>query len=71
MEATQTATPRHTSRQLPLLPSGPGGFHCLSLRKDRLGYQNAYTGFAQRRPAVFCGNLWMAASNAAKLNGSE
>ena len=31
------AAPRHTHRQLPLLPSGPGGVCCLALRGDRPG----------------------------------
>ena len=35
MEATPSATPRHTNQLLPLLPSGPGGVHSLSLRRDR------------------------------------
>src|SRR5690625_7979384 len=35
MEVDLSATPRHMSQQLPLLPSGPGGVHCLSLRGDR------------------------------------
>lgn len=29
------ATPRHMSQLLPLLPSGPGGVHSLSLRGDQ------------------------------------
>ena len=43
LEVTQTAAPRHTSRQLPLLPSGPGGVHYLSLRGDHLGHHRACT----------------------------
>src|SRR5690606_28282577 len=35
------ATPRHTNQQLPLLPSGPGGVHHLSLRGDRADHHNA------------------------------
>ena len=38
LEAARTATPRHMPQQLPLLPSGPGGFHCLTLRGDRPGH---------------------------------
>ena len=38
LEAARTATPRHMPQQLPLLPSGPGGFHCLALRGDRPGH---------------------------------
>ncbi len=38
MEAARTATPRHMYQQLPLLPSGPGGVHCLTLRGDRPGH---------------------------------
>ena len=33
--ATPPAAPRHMNQLLPLLPSGPGGVHNLSLRGDR------------------------------------
>ncbi len=36
--ATQSATPRHMSRLLRLLPSGPGRVHRVSLRRDRKGH---------------------------------
>ena len=35
---TLPATPRHPSRPLPLLPSGPGGIYGLSSRGDRQGH---------------------------------
>jgi len=41
MEATHTATLRHTHQLLPLLPSGPGGVHDLALRRDRVGHHRA------------------------------
>ncbi len=36
--ATQSATLRHMSRLLRLLPSGPGRVHRVSLRRDRKGH---------------------------------
>lgn len=33
--AIEPATSRHTNLLLPLLPSGPGGVHSVSLREDR------------------------------------
>ncbi len=35
MAAVLPATSRHMNRLLPLLPSGPGGVHNLSLREDQ------------------------------------
>lgn len=35
MEAGPPATPRHMYELLPLLPSGPGGVHRCTLRRDR------------------------------------
>ena len=39
---TQTATPRHMSRLLRLLPSGPGRVHRVSLRGDRKGHHRGF-----------------------------
>ena len=41
--ATQAATPRHMSRLLRLLPSGPGRVHRVSLRGDRKGHHRIAT----------------------------
>jgi hypothetical protein len=40
--ATQTATPRHMSRLLRLLPSGSGRVHRVSLRGDRKGHHKDF-----------------------------
>ena len=40
--ATQTATPRHMSRLLRLLPSGSGRVHRVSLRGDRKGHHRSF-----------------------------
>ena len=40
--ATQSATPRHMSRLLRLLPSGPGRVHRVSLRGDRKGHHRGF-----------------------------
>ena len=42
--ATRPAALRHPSPLLPLLPSGPGGVHSLSSRRDRLGHRRCPTG---------------------------
>ncbi len=42
--ATRPATLRHPSPLLPLLPSGPGGVHSLSSRRDRLGHRRCPSG---------------------------
>jgi hypothetical protein len=46
MEAIPPATPRHTIETLPLLPSGPGGVHVLSLRGDRQDHHNRARNYA-------------------------
>ena len=48
---TTLATSRHTSPSLPLLPSGPGGVHNLSLREDQ-GGESMLTFLAAKNPPL-------------------
>src|SRR3954463_5913310 len=46
---TLPATPRHPSRPLPLLPSGPGGVYGLSSRGDRQGHHKDVWNWRRER----------------------
>src|ERR1700754_863501 len=46
---TLPATPRHPSRPLPLLPSGPGGVYGLSSRGDRQGHHKDVQNWRRER----------------------